>query len=158
MRTNSTVCSIFLVHFATAVWSTTSFQCYPYLQVSWTFDVLNSESKFNENIDDLSSITLHLDSGFLKLPIEQDKDTVLLKQHSIIKNSGDALDIVVRYQDTNKTEIEQTGIILKDPMCKTATGTVANIFITEEFAYNNIVYKCDCVSPTYDIENFVYNR
>ena len=149
--------AIFLMHFATGVWSAASFQCYPKLEVSWSFDQIENKSDFFETTDNLSSITLHLDTGFLKLPSLQNDGITLLRQQSIIKKSEDGLDLTVKYESTNSMGIEKTNVILSDPMCKKSKEAVVSIFTTEEFRYLNTIYSCDCISPTHDIENFINN-
>ena len=156
MRIISTVSSIFLIQLASVSWSAVSFQCYPNLEVSWSFDQINNKSDFHENANDLSSITLHLDTGFIKLLTAQNNETALFRQQAIKEKSEDFLDITVRYEDTNKEAIEKTGIIFSDPMCKRSAAAVVSIFTTGEFGYNNINYSCDCLSLTNDSDNFVY--
>lgn len=157
MRILSIVSTIFLMHFATGVWSAVAIQCNPNLEVSWSFDQIENKSNFFETTDNLSSITLHLDTGFLKLPSAQNDGITLLRQQSLIKKSPDGLDLTVKYENTNTTGIEKTNVILSDPMCKKSKDAVVSIFTVEEFRYINTLYNCDCVSPTHDIENFITN-
>ena len=157
MRMLSIVSTIFLMHFATGVWSAVAIQCNPNLEVSWSFDQIENKSNFFETSDNLSSITLHLDTGFLKLPSAQNDGITLLRQQSLIKKSPDGLDLTVKYENTNTTGIEKTNVILSDPMCKKSKDAVVSIFTAEEFRYINTIYNCDCVSPTHDIENFITN-
>ena len=157
MRILSIVSTIFLMHFATGVWSAVAIQCNPNLEVSWSFDQIENKSNFFETSDNLSSITLHLDTGFLKLPSAQNDGITLLQQQSLIKKSPDGLDLTVKYENTNTTGIEKTNVILSDPMCKKSKDAVVSIFTAEEFRYINTIYNCDCVSPTHDIENFITN-
>ena len=157
MRILSIVSTIFLMHFATGVWSAVAIQCNPNLEVSWSFDQIENKSNFFETSDNLSSITLHLDTGFLKLPSAQNDGITLLRQQSLIKKSPDGLDLTVKYENTNTTGIEKTNVILSDPMCKKSKDAVVSIFTAEEFRYINTIYNCDCVSPTHDIENFITN-
>ena len=157
MRIFSIVSTIFLMHFATGAWSAVAIQCSPNLEVSWSFDQIENKSDFFETTDNLSSITLHLDTGFLKLPRAQNDGIILLRQQSIIKKSPDSLDLTVKYESTNTTGIEKTSVILSDPMCKKSKDAVVSIFTAEEFRYINTIYNCDCVSPTHDIENFITN-
>jgi hypothetical protein len=149
--------AIFLMHYATGVWSAVSVQCYPKLEVSWSFDQIANKSDFFETTDNLSSITLHLDAGFLKLPSAQNDGTTLLRQKSIIKKSADGLNLTVKYESTNTVGTEKTNVILSDPMCKKSKDAVVSIFTTKEFRYDNTIYNCECVSPTHDIENFITN-
>ena len=149
--------AIFLMHFATSVSSAVSFQCYPKLEISWSYDQIEKKSDFFETTDNLSSITLHLDTGFLKLPSAQNDGITLLRQQSIIKKSPDGLDLTVKYESTNTTGIEKMNVILSDPMCKKSKDAVVSIFTAEEFRYINKIYNCDCVSRTHDIENFITN-
>ena len=157
MRMLSIVSTIFLMHIATGVWSAVAIQCNPNLEVSWSFDQIENKSNFFETSDNLSSITLHLDTGFLKLPSAQNDGITLLRQQSLIKKSPDGLDLTVKYENTNTTGIEKTNVILSDPMCKKSKDAVVSIFTAEEFRYINTIYNCDCVSPTHDIENFITN-
>ena len=157
MRIFSIVSTIFLMHFATGAWSAVAIQCSPNLEVSWSFDQIENKSDFFETTDNLSSITLHLDTGFLKLPSAQNDGIILLRQQSIIKKSPDGLDLKVKYESTNTAGIEKTNVILSDPMCKKSKDAVVSIFTAEEFRYINTIYNCDCVSPTHDIENFITN-
>ena len=157
MRILSIVSTIFLMHFATGVWSAVAIQCNPNLEVSWSFDQIENKSNFFETTDNLSSITLHLDTGFLKLPSAQNDGITLLRQQSLIKKSPDGLDLTVKYENTNTTGVEKTNVILSDPMCKKSKDAVVSIFTAEEFRYINTIYNCDCVSPTHDIENFITN-
>ena len=157
MRILSIVSTIFLMHFATGVWSAVAIQCNPNLEVSWSFDQIENKSDFFETTDNLSSITLHLDTGFLKLPSAQNDGITLLRQQSIIKKSSDGLDLTVKYESTNTMGVEKTNVILSDPMCKQSKDAVVTIFTAEEFSYINTIYNCDCVSPTHDIENFITN-
>lgn len=157
MRILSIVSTIFLMHFATGVWSAVAIQCNPNLEVSWSFDQIENKSNFFETSDNLSSITLHLDTGFLKLPSAQNDGITLLRQQSFIKKSPDGLDLTVKYENTNTTGIEKTNVILSDPMCKKSKDAVVSISTAEEFRYINTIYNCDCVSPTHDIENFITN-
>ena len=157
MRIFSVALTIFLMHFYTGAWSAVAIQCYPNLEVSWSFDQIENKSDFFETTDNLSSITLHLDTGFLKLPSAQNDGITLLRQQSIIKKSSDGLDLTVKYESTNTTGIEKTNLILSDPMCKKSKDAVVSIFTAEEFSYINTIYNCDCVSPTHDIENFITN-
>ena len=157
MRIFSIVSTIFFMHFATGAWSAVAIQCSPNLEVSWSFDQIENKSDFFETTDNLSSITLHLDTGFLKLPSAQNDGIILLRQQSIIKKSPDGLDLTVKYENTNTTGIEKTNVILSDPMCKKSKDAVVSIFTAEEFSYINTIYNCDCVSPTHDIENFINN-
>jgi hypothetical protein len=157
MRILSIVSTIFLMHFATGVWSAVAIQCNPNLEVSWSFDQIENKSNFFETTDSLSSITLHLDTGFLKVPNAQNDGITLLRQQSIIKKSADGLDLTVKYESTNTMGVEKTNVILSDPMCKQSKDAVVSIFTAEEFSYINTIYNCDCVSPTHDIENFITN-
>ena len=157
MRIYSIVSTIFFMHFATGAWSAVAIQCSPNLEVSWSFDQIENKSDFFETTENLSSITLHLDTGFLKLPSAQNDGIILLRQQSIIKKSPDGLDLTVKYESTNTTGIEKTNVILSDPMCKKSKDAVVSIFTAEEFRYINTIYNCDCVSPTHDIENFINN-
>jgi len=157
MRMLSIVSTIFFMHFATGAWSAVAIQCSPNLEVSWSFDQIENKSNFFETTDNLSSITLHLDTGFLKLPSAQNDGIILLRQQSIIKKSPDALDLTVKYESTNTMGVEKTNVILSDPMCKKSKDAVVSIFTAEEFRYINTIYNCDCVSPTHDIENFITN-
>ena len=157
MRIFSIVSTILLMHFATGVWSAVAIQCNPNLEVSWSFDHIENKSNFFETTDNLSSITLLLDTGFLKLPNAQNDGITLLRQQSIMKKSEDGLDLTVDYESTNTTGIEATNIILSDPMCQKSKEAVVSIFMTGEFRYLNTIYSCDCVSPTHDIENFINN-
>ena len=157
MRIFSIVSTIFFMHFATGAWSAVAIQCYPNLEVSWSFDQIENKSDFFETTDNLSSITLHLDTGFLKLPSAQNDGIILLRQQSIMKKSEDGLDVTVNYKSTNTMGIEATNVILSDPMCKKSKDAVVSIFTAEEFRYINTIYNCDCVSPTHDIENFINN-
>ena len=157
MRILSIVSTIFLMHFATGAWSAVAIQCYPNLEVSWSFDQIENKSDFFETTDNLSSIILHLDTGFLKLPNAQNDEITLLRQQSIIKKSADGLDLTVKYESTNTMGVEKTNVILSDPMCQKSKDAVVSIFTAEEFSYINTIYNCDCVSPTHDIENFITN-
>ena len=157
MRIFSIVLTIFFMHFATGAWSAVAIQCSPNLEVSWSFDQIENKSDFFETTDNLSSITLHLDTGFLKLPSAQNDGITLLRQQSIIKKSPDGLDLTVKYESINTTGIEKLNVILSDPMCKKSKDAVVSIFTAEEFRYINTIYNCDCVSPTHDIENFINN-
>ena len=157
MRILSIVSTIFLMHFATGVWSAVAIQCNPNLEVSWSFDQMENKSNFFETTDNLSSITLLLDTGFLKLPNAQNDGITLLRQQSIMKKSEDGLDLTVKYKSTNTMGIEATNVILSDPMCKKSKEAVVSIFTTAEFRYLNTIYSCNCISPTHDIENFINN-
>jgi hypothetical protein len=158
MRLIGIVSTIFLMHVASVGWSAVAFQCYPNLEVSWSFDRIEKKSKFFETTDNLSSITLQLDTGFLKLSNAQNNGTTLFRQQAIIKKSEDPLDITVKYEVTNKIGIENTGIIFSDPLCKRSTDAVVSMFTTAELRYSNITYVCDCLSPTFDNYNFIYNH
>lgn len=157
MQIFNIVATIFLMHFATGAWSAVAIQCYPNLEVSWSFDQIENKSDFFETTDNLSSIIVHLDTGFLKLPSAQNDEIALLRQQSIIKKSADGLDLTVKYESTNTMGVEKTNVILSDPMCQKSNDAVVSIFTAEEFSYINTIYNCDCVSPTHDIENFITN-
>lgn len=157
MRIISIVFSIFLMHIASVVWSGTSIPCSPNLEVSWVFDKQNNKSQLYENTDDLSKINVYLDTGFLKIPATQDKETALFRQHLIIQNSEDPLDVTVRYESTNAVNIDQTSIIMSDPMCTNSINVLVNIFTTAEFAYRNINYSCNCLSSIHDSKHLIYN-
>jgi len=156
MRLISVVSSIFLMHVASGSCSAVSFQCYPNVEVSWSFDRITNKSEFHENTNDLSIITLYLDTGFLKFLAAQNNETALFRQQAIKTESQDPLDITVRYEDTNKISTQKTGIILLDPMCKRSADATVSLFKTGEFGYRNINYRCDCLSPTNDNDNFVH--
>ena len=158
MRLIGTVSTIFLMHVASVGWSAVAFQCYPNLEVSWSFDQIENKSKFFETTDNLSSITLHLDTGFLKLSKAQNNGTTLFRQQAIIKKSEDILDITVKYEATNKMGIENTSIIFSDPLCKRSKDAVVSMFTTAELRYSNITYLCDCLSSTHDKYNFIYDH
>ena len=157
MQIFNIVSTIFLMHFATGAWSAVAIQCYPNLEVSWSFDQIENQSDFSETTDNLSSLTLHLDTGFLKLPRAQNDGITLLRQQSIIKKSADGLDLTVKYESANTMGVEKSNVILSDPMCQKSKHAVVSIFTAEEFSYINTIYNCDCVSPTHDIENFITN-
>jgi hypothetical protein len=154
MRIIGIVSTIFLMHLASAAWPAVSFQCYPNLEVAWSFDHKNNQSEFHEKTDNLPSITLYLDTGFLKLPTAQNNGAELFRQQAIENQSENPLDIVVKYESTNKMMIETTVIILSDPLCKRFTNAVVSIFTAAEFRNNNIIYNCDCLSSTRDAYNF----
>jgi hypothetical protein len=156
MRIIGIVSTIFLLHLASSVWSAVSIQCYPNLEVDWSLDEKNNQSEFYEKTDNLSSITLYLDTGFLKLPTVQNNAAALFRQQAIVKKSEDPLEIIVKYESTDKMTIETTAIILSDPLCKRYNSSVVSIFTTSEFRYNNITYNCDCLSSTHDANNFTY--
>jgi hypothetical protein len=145
------------MHFATVAWSAVAIQCSPNLEVSWSFDQIENKSDFFETTDNLSSITLHLDTGFLKLPSAQNDGITLLRQQSIIKKSEDGLDLTVKYESTNTIGIEKTNVILSDPICKKSKEAVVSIFTAEEFRYRNTIYSCNCVSLTHDLQHFINN-
>ena len=145
------------MHFATGVWSAVAIQCNPNLEVSWSFDQIENKSNFFETTDNLSSITLHLDTGFLKLPTAQNDGITLLRQQSIMKKSADGLDLTVKYESTNTMGIEKTNVILSDPMCKNLKTLLLVFLLLRSSGIMNTIYSCDCVSPTHDIENFITN-
>lgn len=158
MRLIGLVSTIFLMHVASVGWSAVAFQCYPNLEVSWSFNQIENKSEFFETTDNLPSITFYLDTGFLKLSNAENSGTELFRQQAIIKKSADPLDITVKYGVTNKLGIENTGIIFSDPLCKRSTDAVVSMFTTAELRYSNITYVCDCLSPTHDSHNFIYNH
>jgi hypothetical protein len=158
MRSIGIIFSIFLMHFATAAWSASSFQCYPNLEVSWSFDQTSNKSEFYENTENLSSITLYLDSGFLKLPAVEKNRTKLFRQNSIIKNSDDPMAITVRYESAETIEMEKTSIFIIDPVCKLSGNAQLSILTTAEMGYKNVIYTCNCLSQTHDNKAFVYDR
>ena len=146
------------MHFATAAWSAASFQCYPNLEVSWSFDQTSNKSEFYENTENLSSITLYLDSGFLKLPDVEKNRTILFRQNSIAKNTDDPMAITVRYESAGTIEIEKTSIFIIDPMCKQSANARLSIFETVKMGYSNVIYTCNCISRLHDNKVFVYDR
>jgi len=157
MRIFGIVSTIFLMNFSTAVWSAVAFQCYPNLEVSWSFDELKNKSEIFETTDNLTNITLYLDTGFLKFPNAQNNETALFRQEAIVKKSEDPLDIIVKYESTKKMGIETTGIIFSDPLCKSSKDAIVSVFTIADLTYSNVTYACDCLSPNHDIHNFIYN-
>ena len=158
MRINCIMISIIIASLATNVSSKTSFQCEPTLEVFWSYDKLTETSKFGENTNNLSSITLIADHGFLKLSIEENTKIELFRQSSITNNAEDMFDITIRYEGTNQKEIGRTSIIFSDPMCKNGAIANVNILNTREFGFKNVVYNCDCLSATHDSDHFIMNN
>ena len=158
MWINSKIISIMIASLATNASSNSLVQCEPALEVFWSYDHLNKTSEFGENTDNLSSITLIADHGFLKLSVAENKKIKLFRQNSITSNTEDMFDITVRYESTDQEEIDRTSIIISDPLCK--NGAVANVSIlnTREFGFKNAVYNCDCLSATHDSDNFIYEK
>ena len=158
MRSISIFVLIFLTSFATGVSAAASFQCYPNLEVSWSFDQTTNNSEFHENTENLLSITLYLDSGFLKLPAVEKNGTILFRQNSIIKNTDDGMPITARYESTGTVEMEKMSIFINDPFCKQSDNARLSILTTENMGYRNIIYTCNCLAQLHDYKHFLLDR
>jgi len=158
MRINSIIISLIIASLATNTSSNPLVQCEPTLEVFWSYDYFSKTSEFGENADNLSSITLIADHGFLKLSVAENKKIELFRQNSITNNTEDILDITVRYESTDQKEIGRTSIIISDPMCKNSAVANVSIINTREFGFKNVVYDCDCLSATHDSDHFIMNN
>ena len=158
MRINSIIISLIIASLATNTSSNPLVQCEPTLEVFWSYDYFTKTSEFGENTDNLSSITLIVDHGFLKLSVAENKKIELFRQNSITNNTEDMLDITVRYESTDQKEIGRTSIIISDPMCKNRAVANVSILNTRELGFKNVVYDCDCLSATHDSDHFIMNN
>lgn len=133
--------------------------CEPRLMSYWTYDDDSNTSNFKENKDNLTTIKLHFDYGFIKLGEKDAVDFNLLKQNEITQlNEDDHLHVMVRYENSNRINIEQQSLIIVDPMCKKELVSKVSVITTSYKEYRVINYVCGCLSSTFDSDNFLFSK
>lgn len=130
-------------------------RCDAKIEAYWSYDPSHNSSKLLETSDNLPEIYLNFDFGFLKLDNREKVKSLLFRQSAIEEINGDPAHIVIRYETTNKSQIDKTSMIISDPMCKNGAAAKISIFETRGFSYTNKIYNCECLSQIHDIDNFI---
>jgi hypothetical protein len=138
--------------------SMTPIRCDSTSNVSLVYNPSNNSTEIIETNDPVKTITLDLDSGFLKLSEQQSNDNTLFRQNSIRNNGEDPLNLTVRYETASKSDIKKISIIISDPMCKANGMSLISVFETAEHSYISTKYRCDCLSSVHDSNHFIRVR
>lgn len=149
---------ISIMSLATSVSSSSMTECSPDLELTWSYDPIDYSSKISEVSDNLSTISLNYDLGFVKLLDKDDSEIKLYRQNSIRKSIEDPEDFIVRYESTAASNIQTTSIIVFDPICKNREISIASIFVTNGMSYSNTIYSCKCLSKIYDLDHFIFEN
>lgn len=145
-----------IISLATSVASNTTIQCNQDLEFTWSYDEIDGSSIIQEISDNLSTVSMNIDFGFLKLFENDGNQSELYRQSAIKRSNDDPEDIVVRYDSTLKASIKKKSVIISDPMCKNRIMPHVNILETTAASYSNRVYSCKCFSRTYDGGVFIF--
>ena len=125
----------------------------------WTYDDASNTSNFKENKANLTTIKLDFDYGFIKLGEKDVVDFNLFKQNEITQlNGDDPLHVMVRYENSNRINIEQQSLIIVDPMCKKGLVSKVSVITTAYKEYRVINYVCGCLSSTFDRDKLVFSN
>lgn len=158
MRLNIFAIFLSITHLATSASTTTVVQCIPDVEVNWSFNQLSNSTEFSENSKNLSNLIIQIDSGFVKVPDQDNSDNRLFRQVAIERSTKDPQNFTVRYENNMKLGIKKTSLIIVDPMCFENVALRASIFETTEVSYINTIYECECLSPVFDSSNFIFSK
>ena len=158
MRLNILTIFLLMTHLASTASTTTVIQCVPELEVNWSLNQLSNSSEFFENSKNLSNLSIQIDSGFVKVPDQDNPENSLFRQVAIERSDKDPLNFTVRYENNMKLGIKKTSLIIVDPMCYENVALRASIFETTEASYTNTIYGCECLSPVFDSSKFIFSK
>lgn len=147
-----------VINLMTSAASSAVVLCKPEFKVSWVYSEELNSSEFLETNDNLTSTVLTFDLGFIKLSEANENKNFLFRQTSMRSDSNDPLHFTVRYEKKTLQDIKQTNLIISDPMCINNQFLRANRSEIADTNFVNISYNCECLSPIFDINKFIFHK